>query len=112
MLIQMERAAITQFAGNTDLNAEVEICDDDGKTVYIHVSYGYHGINQFSAGYTSIFDEVTKESEDFVDDENIEDVEYIEVFEELEETKNSKYAKFYQIAERMIDDIADSHKNK
>lgn len=107
MHILMERAAITSFAGNDDLNAEVQICDDDGKTVYIHVNYGYSGVDQFSAGYTSIFDDVTKGTED---DEFAETIEYIEVFEELEETKESKYAKYYKIAERMIDDIADDYK--
>ncbi len=106
MHIESERAAITSFAGNDNLNAEIKICDDDGKTVFIHVHYGYDGINQFSAGYTSIFDYATGAAEDLEQ----ETVEYIEVFEELEETVNSKYAKFYKIGERMIDDIADSIK--
>ncbi len=109
MHILMERAAITSFAGNDDLNAEIQICDDDGKTVYIHVNYGYSGVDQFSAGYTSIFDDVTKETEED-EDELTETIEYIEVFEELEETEESKYAKYYKIAERMIDDIADDYR--
>ena len=102
----MERAAITRYVGNSDLDAEVQIYDDNNKIVYIHVHYGYD-CNSFTAGYTSIFD---SSREGYEEPEGT--IEYIEEFEELEETKSSKYANFYQIAERMINDIADSYNLK
>ncbi len=106
MHILMERAAITSYVGNDDLDAEIQICDDDGKTVYINAHYG-DDCTCFSAGYTSNFDYATKGSDA---GELTETVEYIEEYEELEETEESKYAKYYKIAERMIDDIADDYK--
>lgn len=103
MNILSERAAITQYAGMDDLNAEVMV-NDNGETVYINVHYG-DDCDAYTVSKVSVFDYVTGATE------NIEDgaFDYIEEFYEFKETKKSKYAKYYKIAERMINDIADSY---
>lgn len=103
MNILSERAAITQYAGNDDLNAEV-VVNDNGKTVYINAHKG-DDCDAFTASNVSVFNYATGATEDIED----EAFDYIEEFEELEETKKSKYAKYYVIADRMINDIANSY---
>ena len=56
MLIKSEKAKITQYCGNDDLDAEVQIVDGEN-IIYIHAHYGYDG-EYFSASYKSIFDEM------------------------------------------------------
>ena len=103
MNILSERATITQYCGNDDLNAEV-VVNDNGKTIYINVHYG-DDCEAFTASNVCVFDYATGAIKDIEDSA----FDYIEEFYEVEETKNSKYAKYYAIAERMIDDIANDY---
>lgn len=80
-------------------NAEIKI-DDNGEFLFIHVYI--HSDSHYTVAKSSIFDFMTQKS-----DTN-EEVEFIEEYQSLEEAKNSKYYTYFEIADKMIDDLIDN----
>lgn len=79
-------------------NAEIQI-EENGKRLFIHINI--HTDSYYTVAEKSIYDYMANKTDDF------EDVEFIEEYENIEETKDSKYAKYFQIADKIIDNLID-----
>ena len=87
--------------GNEAYDAEIEIeelIDGEYVTLYIHANI--YGETHYSVSKQSMYDYMTGLS-----DIDPGDVDFIEEYDDFDETKSSQYKKYFEIADRLLNDL-------
>lgn len=80
-------------------DAEVQI-EENGERLFIHINMQMN--SYYTVAKESVFDFMTGKTDECAEPTILEE------YEDFDDTKKSKYAKYFQIADRIIDDLIDN----